>query len=210
MTAQVVKGKAVIFKKRSKNRQPTIRYEPYPTVVVEPNKSKQQKPLDGDLEDGEIPDKKEGHTNNVGKANRSNDQGVQREQLVTNMRQLTSINELCHSYCRNGIDIQGASCLNIHWFGELPAMIKQARLEHEKRLKEVEAQRKLEEAGGKAKKALQSRPVKPATFIEVKEKDKPSSRRSFGGQTLAKEVEEVLGGAVKGELAMQQDFVPLF
>lgn len=106
MTAQVVRGKAVIFKKRPKNRQPTIRYEPYPTVVVKPNKSKQQKPLDGDLEDGEIPDKKEGHTNNVGKANRSNDQGVQREQLVTNMRQLTSINELCHSYCRNGIDIQ--------------------------------------------------------------------------------------------------------
>ena len=104
MTAQV-KGKVVAFKKRLRNRQLTIRYEPYPTVVVKPNKSKQRKPL-GDLEDGEILDEEEGRTNKVGEANSSNHKCMQQAQLVTNMRQLTPINELCPSYCKNGIDIQ--------------------------------------------------------------------------------------------------------
>ena len=104
-------------------------------------------------------------------------------------------------------------CKKIHWRGELPIVVRQARYSIEEQQKQLEEQkrlaeqrRKLEEAKEKARRAVQARLAAKQPAV-VKE-EKPIRPRGFNGGRLTTKVEEILGGGVKGEFALQDDFVP--
>lgn len=85
--------------KHRKKQTPTIRYEPYPTIVVKPKKikKKQLQPPD-DVEEGEITEVKE-ESNNLGTIDPITTHNVQGAFPVN---QITAINELCSRFCTTG------------------------------------------------------------------------------------------------------------
>lgn len=99
---------------------------------------------------------------------------------------------------------RGAECHRIHLVGTLPAVIVAKQRE--------EKARKLEQAKQKAKlSCLMNKQLptpassKPASPVN----ERPSTgRRSLGESVWSEEVEVILGGENKGELALQEDFVP--
>ena len=95
--------------KAIKKPQSTIRYEPYPTIVVDrnrlrdSNKVKTQPSPDEELEEGEILEN-EGEVKQVVQTNtnRLSSKSIERQDFVQHVRQLTPINELCPTFCATG------------------------------------------------------------------------------------------------------------
>lgn len=110
----------------------------------------------------------------------------------------------CKQFKVLGYCDEGAKCNRIHLLGDLPPVIVEKQLE--------EKARKLNEAKQKAKmsclltKQLPTPATTPKSSTPVS--DRVSKRKSMGGPVWLDEVEEILGGDKKGELALQEDFVP--
>lgn len=92
----------------------------------------------------------------------------------------------------------------MHLLGELPPVIIEKQLENRAR--------KLEEAKQKAKISCLMKKQLPTPASTPKPASpvngRPSTRRSLNEPILSEEIEVVLGGETKGELALQEDFVP--
>lgn len=91
-------GTTLLTKHRRK-QTPTIRYEPYPTIVVKPKKirKKQSQPSD-DREEGEITEQK-GDFEGLGNTDTGPPQ-IQQSDIQVN--QITAVNELCPNFCTTG------------------------------------------------------------------------------------------------------------
>lgn len=99
----VTKSKSKMSRTRKKVIEPSIRYEPYPTIVVKPTKTKKAEPTPTeDLEEGEIVEEEE-DTDHNGHTNQNRFSRTQLETLTKQIRQIPTINELCPIFCTTGI-----------------------------------------------------------------------------------------------------------